>query len=193
MVHRNINDNTTEKALQHTNGLTVLGFMFEIVNRGKSSSGMDLLARIARDHLEKPDSMYGKKDLERENAVGDVEVQNFLPVILKDYFHYKGSLTTGDCQEAVNWIVFRKPLAITENLLRSFQSLKTKTGENIVNNFRPTQAVNNRSVYFNGFSPTRIRQGLHKRKQDYEDDYLLTLPSCGSSPHSAILANKADQ
>ena len=69
MVHRNIHDNTTEEALEHPNGLTVLGFKFEIVKRKKSPPGMDLLARIARNRLEKPDSMFGKNDLQKEESV----------------------------------------------------------------------------------------------------------------------------
>lgn len=30
MVHRNIHDETLEEALRHENGLTVLGFKFEV-------------------------------------------------------------------------------------------------------------------------------------------------------------------
>ena len=37
----------------------------------------------------------------------DVNVVNFLPVLMDEYFHYHGSLTTGTCDEAVNWMVFK--------------------------------------------------------------------------------------
>ena len=37
----------------------------------------------------------------------DVNVMNFLPVLMDEYFHYHGSLTTGTCDEAVNWMVFK--------------------------------------------------------------------------------------
>ena len=73
-----------------------------------------------------------------------MNVVNFLPVLMDEYFHYRGSLTTGGCEESVNWIVFKNPLAITEDQLRAFQALTTTTGENIINNFRPTQPVNDR-------------------------------------------------
>ena len=47
-----------------------------------------------------------------EDGVEDVNVVNFLPVLMDEYFHYHGSLTTGGCEESVNWVVFKNPLAI---------------------------------------------------------------------------------
>ena len=41
-----------------------------------------------------------------------MNVVNFLPVLMDEYFHYHGSLTTGGCEESVNWVVFKNPLAI---------------------------------------------------------------------------------
>ena len=42
--------------------------------------------------------------------VTDVNVVNFLPVLMDEYFHYHGSLTTGGCEESVNWVVFKNPI-----------------------------------------------------------------------------------
>ena len=50
-----------------------------------------------------------------EDGVEDVNVVNFLPVLMDEYFHYHGSLTTGGCEESVNWVVFKNPLAIKVN------------------------------------------------------------------------------
>ena len=47
-----------------------------------------------------------------EEGEEDVNVVNFLPVLMDEYFHYHGSLTTGGCEESVNWVVFKNPLAI---------------------------------------------------------------------------------
>ena len=92
-------------------------------------------------------------------AVSDVNVVNFLPVLMDEYFHYHGSLTTGGCEESVNWVVFKNPIAIRvnnfqkgerknlllqESHLLAFQSLKNRDGGNIANNFRQTQPVNDR-------------------------------------------------
>ena len=63
---------------------------------------------------------------------------------MDEYFYYRGSLTTGGCEESVNWIVFKNPLAINEDNLRAFQTLKNEEGENIINNFRTTHPVNDR-------------------------------------------------
>ena len=34
-------------------------------------------------------------------------------VLMDEYFHYHGSLTTGTCDEAVNWMVFKVTIRIT--------------------------------------------------------------------------------
>ena len=34
---------------------------------------------------------------------------------MDEYFHYHGSLTTGGCEESVNWVVFKNPIAIRVN------------------------------------------------------------------------------
>ena len=38
------------------------------------------------------------------------------------YFHYKGGLTTPDCDEVVNWYVFETPLKITTAQYKKFAS-----------------------------------------------------------------------
>ena len=147
MVHRNIHDEEVSEALEHENGLTVLGFKFQVVKKARLKNrniGMDMLTKIARGHLTQPDSKVDKDKLKTIYPKGDVNVINFLPVLMDEYFYYRGSLTTGGCEESVNWIVFKNPLAITEDHLRAFQSLTNKNGENIINNFRPTQPVNER-------------------------------------------------
>lgn len=53
-----------------------------------------------------------------------MNVVNFLPVLMDEYFHYHGSLTTGGCEESVNWVVFKNPIAIRVN---NFPQKKTST------------------------------------------------------------------
>ena len=52
-------------------------------------------------------SIFLKIFTQFEAGVEDVNVVNFLPVLMDEYFHYHGSLTTGTCDEAVNWMVFK--------------------------------------------------------------------------------------
>ena len=162
MVHRNIHDEEVAEALEHENGLTVLGFKFQVVgDDAPYHSAMDTLADIAGNFLTNPGDKFSQLDFKREYKKGpDVNVVNFLPVLMDEYFHYHGSLTTGGCEESVNWVVFKNPLAIKvtlilyiiyhhnfdlqESHLRAFQSLLNKKGENIANNFRQTQLVNER-------------------------------------------------
>ena len=64
MVHRNIHDEEVSEALEHENGLTVLGFKFQVVKKErKSNSGMDTLTKIAKEYLAKPDSKFDQDKL----------------------------------------------------------------------------------------------------------------------------------
>jgi len=198
MVHRNIHDKTVTEALEHENGLTVLGFLFQIVKESEpASEGMDTLAKIAEKFLVDTGSKFSQANMEREfNADEDVNVVNFLPVMMDGYYHYKGSLTTGGCEESVNWMVFKSPLAIKEKHLKAFQSLKNKEGSNIENNFRPTQPVNERPIYYHGIALKQsktIGRLASGTMIPLNPKYLLSVPSCPSSPRPAILADKKDQ
>merc|ERR1712117_524665 len=81
MVHKNVHDPSVGDALNHENGICVLGFLFT-------------LAKDVEDHLQSPDAKFGQEALNNFN-VADVNVANFLPLHLNEYFHYRGSLTTG--------------------------------------------------------------------------------------------------
>ena len=66
MVHRNIHDEEVSEALEHENGLTVLGFKFQVVKKAKvknTNIGMDMLTKIARGHLTQPDFKVDKDKL----------------------------------------------------------------------------------------------------------------------------------
>ena len=151
MVHKNIHDNSIEDALAHDNGLCVLAFVFEVVDYETPIPGLDALATIAVDHLTEANSIF---DLEKQKSMSeaykDVRVANFVPLHLEEYFTYRGSLTTGGCEEAVNWVFFRTPLAINKRHLQSFQSLKNEEQEPIKNNYRQTMSANTRPLYYNG-------------------------------------------
>ena len=64
MVHRNIHDEEVSEAIEHENGLTVLGFKFQIVKKSKrSNKGLDLLAEISKQFLVEPDSKFDQEKL----------------------------------------------------------------------------------------------------------------------------------
>lgn len=57
-----------------------------------------------------------------------------------EHYNYKGSLTTPPCTEAVNWFVFTTPETVSEAQVKALAALMPK------DNFRPTQAVNGRTI-----------------------------------------------
>lgn len=58
-----------------------------------------------------------------------------------DHYYYKGSLTTPPCTEAVNWFVFKDAVKASPTQVRAIADLMPR------NNYRPTQALNDRKVY----------------------------------------------
>ena len=68
---------------------------------------------------------------------------NFTEYLVGDFDHlyYKGSLTTPPCTEAVNWFLFK------DDIIASPAQIKAMADLMPVNNFRPTQPLNDRKVY----------------------------------------------
>jgi carbonic anhydrase len=67
----------------------------------------------------------------------------------KDYYSYRGSLTTPPCTENVNWIIFKEPIILSlEEVIRMRDNMPLR-------NFRNEQPLNDRIVYLyrnpNGF------------------------------------------
>jgi len=156
MVHKNIHDLSIDDALCHENGLCVLAFVFEVVDYNGPIPGLDMLTDVVIDHLIKANSVFDQSkykacsDKLKDQKHEDINVANFLPFLIEEYFTYRGSLTTGGCEEAVNWVFFRTPLAIKAKHLRAFQSLLNDDEQPIRNNYRPTMPANNRPVYYHG-------------------------------------------
>jgi carbonic anhydrase len=181
LVHKNIHDATLDEALTHENGLAVIGFKFAVVGDDiKISVGLDTLTKLAREHLVHP-GVYVEEDKLPESQ--DVAIINFLPLFIDEYFNYSGSLTTGTCNEAVNWIVFKHPLAVHKDNLRDFQSLMNDKGERLINNFRPVQPANDRPLYYHGTEllvTGTISKGNGKTARSHEHpnqrEHLLTVP-----------------
>ncbi len=59
----------------------------------------------------------------------------------KDYYFYRGSLTTPPCTENVNWIIFKEPIVLSlEEVIRMRENMPLR-------NFRNEQPLNDRTVY----------------------------------------------
>jgi len=153
MVHKNIHDYNVSESLTHENGLTVLGFKFEISDDPTlRNTAMDTLTELTKKYLNNKDDKIDKSKVPDGQ---DVKLINFLPFFMDEYFDYSGSLTTGDCEEAVNWIVFKFPLAIHRENLDALKTMRNVNGSFIIDNFRMPQDLFDRPLYYHGISLLR--------------------------------------
>jgi len=124
------------EAIANPDGLAVLGVFIEV-------------SEEANPEFEKLCKLLDKIRFKNQKAsfTEPVDVLQFLPAEDDDrtFWTYEGSLTTPPLLESVTWIVFKKPIKVSEDQLNSMRSLMFCTlethesdgGEKMVNNFRP--------------------------------------------------------
>ncbi|XP_043574508.1 carbonic anhydrase 4a [Chiloscyllium plagiosum] len=138
IVHYNEKYGNLENALKHSDGVAVLGFLFEESN--ENNEGINVIIQA----LKSISTSGGKSQLKPfalNRLIPDREK-------LKKYYRYQGSLTTPGCDEAVIWTVFAEPIPISKNQLNTFSaSLFYSDSEPMKLNFRPVQKLNDRPVY----------------------------------------------
>jgi len=152
MVHINskyLNDDGSVDpvAYQTSDGLAVLGFMFKV----KSSEEFEPINSVMSEietlkFMEINEKMHGVK----------MNLGEFLKQVLEGgFFSYSGSLTTPGCNECVNWLVFKKPIKIAKDQIKSIRKIKDQDGHKEADNFRPVQNRNDRIVTFSFAHMTR--------------------------------------
>jgi len=190
-VHKSIHDATLQAAVSHQNGLAVLGFVFQIVPESTPVPGMDALINQTQLHVMNNGNKYDGTNMNGN----DVNVASFLPVVMDEYFHYKGSLTTGECQEAVNWIVFSNPLAVHERHLRVLRDMQGNNGHKILNNFRGIQPLNGRPLYYHGVKHIQQTSTPNDKINRNMKDYVLFNGICPliTQPEPAVMATASDR
>jgi len=133
--------------LEVSNGLAVTGFFFEVSKEDNAALAplVSALANIKEANSKEPmiDSAFKLSDLIRGVAPvgGDSATR---------YSTYPGSLTTPGCAEVVHWINFLTPLNISSSQLEAFRMIDDSKDMSIVDNFRPPQPLNGRTVKFFG-------------------------------------------
>lgn len=136
-----------QEAVQSTDGLCVLAVFIEVGTEHCALKAItDRLTEVsfANESVTLSDSF----DLSR-----------LLPDNISQYWTYNGSLTTPPCSESVIFIVFRHPIQVSEEQLEAFRSLISIPHEScetcdtskalyhhIVNNYRPTMPLNDRTI-----------------------------------------------
>jgi carbonic anhydrase len=97
-----------------------------------------------------PDCPQKNEDATLVALDGTFSLNQFLPSTGAgdEYFYYSGGLTTPACNEIVLWTNFVTKNKISEAQLAMFRSLKdgAGTGTVIVDNYRPPQALNGRTI-----------------------------------------------
>jgi len=91
--------------------------------------------------LKKAWSKLPKLEVGKEDKCGlsADEVKALMPKN-KDYYRFKGSLTTPPCSEGVDWIVYKEPLSVSKEQVNAFFNTFSFP------NNRPVQPVNGREI-----------------------------------------------
>ena len=100
-----------------------------------------------------PKNMYGKwKKLynkipygyDEQKSVRGIKLNDYLPRN-RDYYRYKGSLTTPPCTERVLWLVMKKPIPVPSKFLNSLRKMKADhCTKKLTTNHRNIQPFNDR-------------------------------------------------
>jgi len=134
------------EALQHQDGLAVLGFFINI--EGEDNQGFEQLLQPIRDgHVVYKGDEY--------NYPTPVVLNQLMPENLENYWRYEGGLTTPPCSEAVIWTVFHDTLNISDAQARFlmtslYHGYADDEHNHLINgNYRPIQPLNGRVVSTN--------------------------------------------
>ncbi|MGL5955507.1 MAG: carbonic anhydrase family protein [Brevinema sp.] len=110
--------------------LTVLGILF---SEGEANPTFQkILDRTPPTH-------YEKIPLEKI-----IDITQLMPTN-KAFYSYDGSLTTPECNETVNWIVFKESVPISSEQIKAFLDIRNGKKNN-----RPIQEIGNRVVQYFG-------------------------------------------
>ena len=128
-------------ALNKTNGLAVLAFLFEI---GQTNHHFDEII----SHL----SGIAHKD--DHALLQTFSLDSLFPHDTAVYYRYQGSLTTPPCFESVIWTIFKKHIIISEDQIEQFRhqvhkNYANETDRDISDDYRPVQNLNHRVVQTN--------------------------------------------
>ncbi|XP_075163472.1 carbonic anhydrase 2-like [Haematobia irritans] len=140
IVHKNVKYASVPEATEHSDGLAVLGIMFEVprtLNR-KYPGLYEIFDKLPK-LIDYKSSASVKKSITLGHLLGDLNKSKF--------FTYSGSLTTPGCAEAVTWHVFPDALPIALEQIQKFWDIKNSHNEPLINNFRPLQERNRRPVF----------------------------------------------
>merc|ERR1712181_121250 len=115
--------------------LAVVGIFFEVSDLDEEEDFSETAAQMK--NIEKAQSSVEFRPNQTFPFLKDLD--------LESVYRYEGSLTTPPCNQIIEWIVVRKPLKIGRNQINSFRSLKDRSSQPLVNNFRPVRVWKSKS------------------------------------------------
>ncbi|XP_075116966.1 carbonic anhydrase 1-like [Leptodactylus fuscus] len=130
---------TLDEAKANSDGLAVVGVLFQIGERNE-----------ALDHLINVLPLIRHKG---DTAIVFINLSKILSRHVESYYKYQGSLTTPPCSENVSWHVVSTPLQLSRSQFQAivssvyFTSRDSEEHSPMMNNYRPTQPLNGRTVY----------------------------------------------
>jgi carbonic anhydrase len=140
MVHYDASKyKSVSEALQDPQGVAVLGIFVAVDN---ASPQQNMAVTSLSTHLSA--ITYAGQ----ATPMAPFAMQDLLPKTNTEYFRYHGSLTTPGCTESLIWTVFKTPIYVSQATMDSFRTIHGNDGDVLAKNFRPSQSLNNRDVYY---------------------------------------------
>ena len=98
-----------------------------------------------------------------------IDIQNIIITDLfpsnRDYHYYEGSLTTPNCDETVQWYVFKDLIRVPYTYLQELRKIQKDTQGNLLAfNVRDTQDINNRRVLYYSVDDDEVSVYLYKMR-----------------------------
>ncbi|EDV93939.1 GH18011 [Drosophila grimshawi] len=141
IVHRNARYTNIDEALNYSDGVAVLGIMFKIVRIPDR-----IYPGLKKIYAELPNLVEYHSEAKLPGSITLGQLLGDLNT--RDFYTYRGSLTTPECNEAVTWTVFAKPLPVAMTDVVKLWKLQDSDGNLIRNNYRVLQRRNNRPVFY---------------------------------------------
>ncbi|XP_064600587.1 uncharacterized protein LOC135466815 [Liolophura sinensis] len=162
-----MNYSSIGEAMKSPMGLAVLGTLYTISD--DDNPVLEPILKAVQD-VKDPD----EKDT---TSIEVLHLTDLLPSSTSRYYRYNGSLTTPGCYESVVWTVFEEKQYISKRQLRLLRGILRSADshshhkdthmerETVVDNFRPVQPLNGRTVYRSfpkkGEVPTAAMKSKH--------------------------------
>lgn len=156
LVHVNIAYGNITEAVKHEDGIAVFAVLFHVSHKEN-----DEIAKILENIKDicESENVGISKPLKHPFAVKDLMPDN----PNDEYFNYEGSLTTPDCAENIEWIVYKDTLPITLDQVKAFKTIEEKDGDKVENNYRYIQKSHRRYI-------TWVRDEEDHHDDDDDDD-----------------------